>query len=110
MNSNIFDENSQDDLMSAAVRFYEAGMLEHCMMILQVLMNEGHREAFLLAGHCIPEESSAPLDELQNKYYEIACEMGSNVGCYNIYLKYKEIDEAKAQIYLQKAKNLGWTY
>lgn len=108
MNKYKFDSEEQADLLSAAVRLYESEMYELCMNILHILMSCNNKEAYVLAGHCISCFNYSNKLELSNKFYEISCELGSSVGCYNLFLNYKKIDNAIADEYLKRAKELGW--
>jgi TPR repeat protein len=103
-----FSEEAQSYLLSAAVILYEAEMYDVSILILHVLMSCQNREAFVLAGHCISESKYSNHIEISNKYYEVACDLGSAVGCYNLYENYKENNSEAAKKYLKKAKKLGW--
>ena len=109
MNTRIeFEEDAQADLLSAAVRFYEVEEYQLCMNLLHVLMVCGNKESYVLAGHCISESGYMGDMELSNQYYKVSCEMGSAVGCYNLYLNNLETDREMASKFLKRAKDLGW--
>lgn len=103
-----FDSAAQSDLLAAAVRFYEAEMYDHCMLILSSLMALSNKEAYILAGHCIAEQNNDNGDTISTVYYDIACELGSAVGCYNSYLVRKKTGEPSADDYMKRAVDLGW--
>lgn len=103
-----FDDKAQAHLLSAAVQFYEADMYDLSMSILHVLIRCENREAHVLMGHCIAASEYKGSMDLANKHYELACEMGSSVGCYNLYLNNVELDAHLANQHLEKAKALGW--
>lgn len=103
-----FGEDEQSDLLSAAVRLYEAGVYGLCMSILDVLMSCKNKEAYILAGHCVVENEYEDSKELARQYYGVACNLGSSVGCYNLHLSYLNENEIMAETYLQRAKLLGW--
>lgn len=103
-----FDEEAQKDLLAAAARLYEANMLDVCMSILAILIKCDNASAHVLYGHCISNEEYKYAQQIANDHYKIACEMGSAVGCYNLYMSYAKKDNAIAENYLEKAKNLGW--
>lgn len=107
-NNDQFDNDGQADLLAAAVRLYEAEMYGLCLAILHVLMKCGNKEAFVLAGHCISGDNYLVDLKLANRYYEIACDLGSAVGCYNLFLNYSKDNNSTAEAYLSRAKKLGW--
>ncbi|WP_156402366.1 hypothetical protein [Caulobacter sp. Root1472] len=107
-NEMFFDEEAQKDLMSAAVRLYEADMYDHCMIILNLLIKSGLKEAYVLAGHCVSAGQPEVSGGISNAYYEAACELGSAVGCYNLHLNYQQSDESRSKVYLERARALGW--
>ena len=104
-----FDESEQRDLLSAAVRLYESGLYGLCMSILDLLMSCKNKEAYVLAGHCIADSEYQSSKPLSRQYYEVACDLGSAVGCYNLHLSYTNDDQIMADSYLERAKLLGWT-
>lgn len=101
-------QEQQADLLSAAVRLYEAEMYELCMILLQVLMQLGNKESYVLAGHCISSQNYSDGETISNMYYKISCDLGSGVGCYNLYLNHKKTNIDEAAKYLKRAKKLGW--
>ena len=107
-NSFKFDDDAQTDLMRAAARLYEAEMYEVCVELLNILIACDYVEAHILLGHCISELKPELGMDVPNRHYEIACEMGSAVGCYNLYLNLAEANDDKAAVYLAEAIKLGW--
>lgn len=103
-----FSAEEQKDLLSAAVRLYEARMYDLCLNILHILISCDNEEAYILAGHCIAYSGGSNSKELSNKYYEISCNLGSAVGCYNLYESYRDDNNPIAEAYLQRAKEFGW--
>jgi len=104
-----FDSEAQRDLMAAATRFYEAKMYDHCMIILNSLMALAHKEAYVLAGHCVSEQNDDKGDAISKLYYDISCDLGSAVGCFNSYLVRAKTDRQSADDYIKRAVDLGWS-
>ncbi|WKL55757.1 hypothetical protein Q1W73_08545 [Asticcacaulis sp. ZE23SCel15] len=103
-----FDKAAQRDLMGAAARLYEANMIDVCMSILSILIKHDNDDAHILYGHCISYEEYKYSDDIANKHYEIACEMGNATGCYNLHLNYLKHNDARAGELLNRAVELGW--
>ncbi len=103
-----FNYESQVDLMRAAARLYEAEMYEVCVGLLNILIACDYVDAHVLIGHCISELKPELGRDVPNSHYKIACEMGSAVGCYNLYLNLSEAHDDQAAAYLAKATELGW--
>lgn len=103
-----FDEEAQRDLLAGAARLYDAEMHDQCMVVLSILMGVGNRESYVLAGHCVSEYNFPHATTVANGYYEAACELGSAVGCFNLYLNHEKSNAVLADLYLQKARDLGW--
>lgn len=102
------DESFQADLMSAAVRLYEIGKYDSCLGLLYILMKKNCKESFVLAGHCFNNDSISGSKSISNSFYTSACELGSAVGCYNVYLNETGIRDDVASQFLVRARELGW--